>query len=82
MSMTLHKLSVYTMDPLVKLKLLAMIVKQCSERKLKGGSLLSTVYGFLHHGNKVLAATVRKLLTIMAKPIYSMLVRYIEGEMD
>ena len=76
MAMTLHKLSVYTMDPLAKLKLLAVIVKQC-DRKLKGGSLLSTVYGFLHHGNKVLAATVRKLLTSMSKPMYSTMVRWI-----
>ena len=70
MAMTLHKLSVYTMDPLAKLKLLAVIVKQCADRKLKGGSLLSAVYGYLHHGNKVLASTVKKLLTTMAKPIY------------
>ena len=77
MSMTLHKLSVYTMDPLAKLKLLAVIVKQCGDRKLKGGSLLSTVYGYLHHGNKVLAGTVKKLLTSMAKPIYSTMVRWI-----
>ncbi len=76
MSMTLHKLSVYSMDPLAKLKLLAVIVKQC-DRKLKGGSLLSTVYSYLHHGNKVLADTVRKLLTCMSKPIYSTLVRWI-----
>lgn len=76
MAMTLHKLSVYTMDPLAKLKLLAVIVKQC-DRKLRGGSLLSTVYGYLHHGNKGLASTVRKLLTTMSKPIYSMLVRWI-----
>ena len=78
MAMTLHKLSVYTMDPLAKLKLLAVIVKQChGDRKLKGGSLLSAVYGYLHHGNKVLAATVKKLLTSMAKPIYSTMVRWI-----
>ena len=75
MAMTLHKLSVYSMDPLAKMKLLALIVKQCD--KHKGGSLLSTVYGYLHHGNKVLAATIRKLLTSMAKPIYSTLVRWI-----
>ena len=76
MAMTLHKLSVYTMDPLAKLKLLAVIAKQC-DRKQKGGSLLSAVYSYLHHGNKVLAATVRKLLTCMSKPIYSTLVRWI-----
>jgi len=64
------------MDPLAKMKLLAVIVKQC-DRQLKGGSLLSTVYGYLHHGNKVLAATVRKLLTCMSRPIYSTLVRWL-----
>ena len=58
------------------LQLLAVIVKQC-DRQLKGGSLLSTVYGYLHHGNKVLAATVRKLLTCMSRPIYSTLVRWL-----
>ncbi len=76
MSLTLHKLSVYTMEPVAKLKLLAAIVKQC-DKKLKGGSLLSVVYGYVHHGNKVLAATVRKLLTTMSKPVYSTLVRWI-----
>jgi len=76
MAMTLHKLSVYAMDPMSKLKLLALIAKQC-DRKMKGGSLLSTVYGYLHHGNKVLADTVKKLLTSMAKPIYSTLIRWI-----
>merc|ERR1719412_423211 len=75
--MTLHKLSVYTMDPMVKLKLLAVIVKECDKKQIKGGSLLSVVYSHLHHGNKILAGTVRKLLTSMSKPIYSTLVRWI-----
>ena len=67
MAMTLHKLSVYTMDPMVKLKLLAVIVKECEEnkKKNKGGFLLSIVYSHLHHGNKILSGTVRKLLTSM-----------------
>ena len=77
MAMTLHKLSVYTMDPMVKLKLLAVIVKECDKKQIKGGSLLSVVYSHLHHGNKILAGTVRKLLTSMSKPIYSTLVRWI-----
>ena len=51
-------------------------MKQC-DRQLKGGSLLSTVYGYLHHGNKVLGDTIRKLLTSMTKPIYSTLVRWL-----
>ena len=78
MAMTLHKLSVYTMDPMFKLKLLAVIVKEC-DKKIKGGSLLSVVYSHLHHGNKILSGTVRKLLTSMCKPIYSTLVRWILG---
>ena len=62
------------MDPMVKLKLLAVIVKECDKKQIKGGSLLSVVYSHLHHGNKILAGTVRKLLTSMSKPIYSTLV--------
>lgn len=77
MAMTLHKLSVYSLEPMARLKILAAIVEKCGKNNQRGGSLLSTVYGFLHHGNKSLANTVHKLLTAMTKPIYATLVRWL-----
>ena len=75
MGLTLHQLSVYTMEPMERMKLLATIVKTCG--RLRGGALISAIYGFLHHGDPVLSATVKTLLTTVCKPMYNMTLKWI-----
>ena len=58
-----------------RMKLLATIVKQCG--RLRGGALISAVYGFLHHGDPGLSATVKALLTTVCKPMYNMILKWI-----
>ena len=75
MGLTLHQLSVYTMEPMERMKLLATIVKTCG--RLRGGALISAIYGFLHHGDPILSSTVQALLTTVCKPMYTMILKWI-----
>lgn len=75
MGLTMHQLTVCTMEPMERMKLLATIVKQCG--RLRGGALISAVYGFLHHGDPGLSATVKALLTTVCKPMYNMILKWI-----
>ena len=45
--------------------------------RLRGGALISAIYGFLHHGDPMLSATVKTLLTTVCKPMYSMILKWI-----
>ena len=75
MGLTLHQLAVCTLEPMERMKLLATIVKQCG--RLRGGALISAIYGFIHHGDPVLSLTVKTLLTTVCKPMYNMILKWI-----
>ena len=45
--------------------------------RLRGGALISAIYGFLHHGDPMLSATVQTLLTTVCKPMYNMILKWI-----
>ncbi len=49
-SVSLHHLSVWTLEPTNRLKLLASVVDAC--KGLRGGALVSAVYAFLPHGDQ------------------------------
>ena len=46
---SLHHLSVWTLEPTNRMKLLLSLVEAC--RGLRGGALISAIYSFLHHGD-------------------------------
>ena len=44
---------------------------------MRGGALISSLYGYLHHGDPKMSATVHKLLTTVSKPLYLMILRWV-----
>jgi gamma-tubulin complex component 3 len=63
------------------LKLLSTIVQTCG--KLRGGALISGLYGFLHNGDTKMSDTVQKLLTTVSKPLYLMILKWVlDGSLE
>ena len=73
--LSLHHLSVWTMEPTNRMKLIASMADTC--KLLRGGALISAVYSFLHHGDPSSSETVRAILCTVCKPMYLMLLRWI-----
>ena len=48
--LSLHHLSVWTLEPTNRMKLLASVVDACDG--IRGGALVSAVYSFLPHGDE------------------------------
>jgi len=78
---TLMQLSVWTGEPMKRMKLLLEIVMAAGSSR--GGALASVLHGFLHHGDPGLAALVGGLLTAACKPLYTMMLRWIlDGNLE
>lgn len=78
--LTLMKILVWSVDPLQRLQLLAIIAEACQEKK--GGALASTVYGFLNNGNPMVKSIAKELLLALCAPLYQMLTKWLlEGEL-
>ncbi|XP_067014379.2 gamma-tubulin complex component 3 isoform X2 [Anabrus simplex] len=79
--LTLRKLQVWALEPMFRLKWLVDIVTACSGRK--AGALASCIHGYLQHGNPAVRAAVRHLLSMVCKPVYMMLSRWmLDGELE
>ncbi len=72
---SLHHLSVWTLEPTNRMKLLASVADACQGKR--GGEIVSAVYEFLPHGDRASSDTVRALLTTACHPMYLMLLRWI-----
>ncbi|XP_067127787.1 gamma-tubulin complex component 3 homolog [Centruroides vittatus] len=70
-NLTLHRLSVWLLDPFVRMKILASLVDACKGQK--GGALASAVYSFLQHGDPDIRDLIKHILTMVVQPIYRML---------
>lgn len=70
-NLTLHRLSVWLLDPIVRMKILASLVDACKGQK--GGALASAVYSFLQHGDPDIRDLIKHILTMVVQPIYRML---------
>lgn len=79
-ALSLHRLVVWTYDPLDRLKLLATLVTNCEG--LKGGALVSTLYMFTQHGDPVVKRLIKQLLNHAYQPLNAMLNSWIfDGEL-
>lgn len=79
--LTLHALSVWTMEPTNRMKLLVSVVDAC--RGLRGGALISAVYDFHSHGDPTASETVRSLLRTVCQPLYLMVLRWLcDGSLE
>jgi gamma-tubulin complex component 3 len=80
-SLSLHRLIVWTYGPLQVMKLLAILCDK--SRGLKGGTLLSMLYSFTHHGDPSVQALVKQLLTQAYRPVNFMLSKWMfEGLLE
>ncbi|CAB4061954.1 TUBGCP3 [Lepeophtheirus salmonis] len=73
--LTLSQLTVWTYEPMERMKFLAQMVDTC--RDAKGGALISSIYGFVHHGNPSLSAAAKNILISVCRPIYVMLLKWV-----
>ena len=58
--LTLKRLLVWMVDPMERLKMLAIMAECCQEHK--GGALISSVYRYTRHGDPSIAPLVQRLL--------------------
>ncbi|ESO02035.1 hypothetical protein HELRODRAFT_65285, partial [Helobdella robusta] len=79
--MTLKKLSVWLMQPSLKLTVLASLLDSCSGKI--GGELVSTIYSFMKHGDSYIKCLMKNTLSLAVQPIFSLITRWIfEGELE
>ncbi|XP_063223850.1 gamma-tubulin complex component 3 isoform X3 [Bacillus rossius redtenbacheri] len=79
--LTLRRLLVYSQEPLGRMRWLAAIARSCVGKK--GGALASCAHRYLQHGDSALKDLVRHLLSVVCKPVFEMISRWIlEGELD
>ena len=75
-SLTLLQMSVWTREPLARLKLLVLLLR--SVGNARGGALASALYSHLDsQGAPVLRQCVASLLSACCRPLYSMLLRWL-----
>ena len=75
-SLTLLQMSVWTREPLARLKLLVLILRSVGTSR--GGALASALYTHLDsQGAPVLRQCVASLLSACCRPLYSMLLRWL-----
>ncbi|XP_013415922.1 gamma-tubulin complex component 3 homolog [Lingula anatina] len=79
--LTLRQLSVWTFDPLSRLKALAALVDVCKGKK--GGALATVIHSYLQHGDPFMRALVKHTLTLVAQPIFGIVLRWLhDGELE
>jgi len=77
--MSLRNLSVWVMEPLEKLKMLAWLCDRVQYQR--GGAILSVLYDGLLNGNLRLSQMVRQILSLSLKPLATMIKQWMaKGE--
>lgn len=80
-TVSLHRLQVWTMDHLHRLKMLAILIEEC--RKRRGGGLARVVYKRLQTGDPALKNCLTRILNQVVLPIRKMLSKWIfHGQID
>ncbi|XP_074658179.1 gamma-tubulin complex component 3 homolog [Tubulanus polymorphus] len=79
--LTIRRLRIWLLEPLVRLKTLAALVDICKGKK--GGALASAVYSYTQHGDYDIRNMIKHTLTLVVQPIFATLTRWIyDGELD
>lgn len=80
-SLTLHRMSVWILEPHTQLKILASVVDACKGKK--GGALASVLYSHLQHGDHFVHSLIQNLLRDVTRPLFKMLSNWIYcGELE
>ncbi|XP_010257504.1 PREDICTED: gamma-tubulin complex component 3 [Nelumbo nucifera] len=79
--LSLRRLSVWFAEPLVKMRLMAVLVDSC--RVLRGGAMAGAIHMHARHGDPLIQDFMRRLLRRVCSPLFEMVRSWVlEGELD
>ncbi|KAH7425118.1 hypothetical protein KP509_11G040600 [Ceratopteris richardii] len=79
--LSLRRLLVWLAEPLVRMRLLAVLVDDC--KGLKGGAMAGAIHMHAQHGAPIVRSIMARLLVRVCSPLFEMVRRWVlEGELD
>ncbi|KAI4341281.1 hypothetical protein MLD38_026021 [Melastoma candidum] len=79
--LSLRRLSVWLAEPMVKMRLMAVLVDKC--RVLKGGAMAGTIHVHGKHGDPLVHEFMMRLLRRVCSPLFEMVRSWVlEGELE
>ncbi|XP_016505980.2 gamma-tubulin complex component 3-like [Nicotiana tabacum] len=79
--MSLRRLSVWFAEPIVKMRLMAVLVDNC--KSLKGGAMAGAIHMHAQHGDPLVNDFMKRLLRRVCSPLFEMVRRWVlEGELE
>ncbi|KAJ4970248.1 hypothetical protein NE237_003347 [Protea cynaroides] len=79
--LSLRRLSVWFAEPMVKMRLMAVLVDSC--RVLRGGAMAGAIHMHAQHGDPLVQDFMRRLLRRVCSPLFEMVRSWVlEGELD
>ncbi|KAM6547897.1 hypothetical protein CsatB_019573 [Cannabis sativa] len=79
--LSLRRLSVWFAEPMVKMRLMAVLVDKC--KVLKGGAMAGAIHLHAQHGDPMVQDFMRRLLRRVCSPLFEMVRSWVlEGELE
>ncbi|KAL9259817.1 Gamma-tubulin complex component 3-like protein [Drosera capensis] len=79
--LSLRRLSVWLVEPMVKIRLMAVMVDSC--KVLKGGAMAGAIHMYAQHGDPLVHEFMRRLLRRVCSPLFEMVRSWVlEGELE
>lgn len=79
--LSLRRLSVWFAEPMVKMRLMAVLVDKC--RVLRGGAMAGAIHLHAQHGDPLVHEFMRRLLRRVCSPLFEMVRSWVlEGELE
>lgn len=79
--LSLRRLSVWFAEPMVKMRLMAVLVDKC--RVLRGGAMAGAIHLHAQHGDPLVHEFMRQLLCRVCSPLFEMVRSWVlEGELE
>ncbi|THU70255.1 hypothetical protein C4D60_Mb08t23100 [Musa balbisiana] len=79
--LTLRRLAVWLAEPMVKMRLMAVLVDGC--RGLRGGAMAGAIHGRAQHGDPLVQEFMGRLLRRVCSPLFEMVRSWVsEGELE
>lgn len=79
--LSLRRLSVWFAEPMVKMRLMAVLVDKC--KVLKGGAMAGAIHLHAQHGDPLVHEFMRRLLRRVCSPLFEMVRSWVlEGELE
>ncbi|TMW82708.1 hypothetical protein EJD97_005251 [Solanum chilense] len=78
---SLRRLTVWFAEPIVKMRLMAVLVDNC--KSLKGGAMAGAIHMHAQHGDPLVNDFMKRLLRRVCSPLFEMVRRWVlEGELE